>query len=49
MPGLLNRFREQVGMPSALGNPFEGLVYPPELKSVLEEIGPSFAVAVDWR
>ena len=46
MPGLLNRFREQVGMPSALGNPFEGLVYPPELKSVLEEIGPSFAVAV---
>ena len=46
MPGLLNRFREQVGMPVALGNPFEGLIYPPDLKHVLEEIGPSFAVAV---
>jgi len=29
-----------------LGNPFEGLIYPPDLKHVLEEIGPSFAVAV---
>lgn len=46
MPGLLNRFREQIGMPVSLGKPFEGLVYPPELKQTLEEIGPSFAVAV---
>lgn len=46
MPGLLERFREQIGMPVSLSNPFEGLIYPPELKQILEGIGPSFAVAV---
>lgn len=46
MPGLLERFREQLNMPILVGDPFEGIVYPPELKPALEEIGPSFAAAV---
>lgn len=46
MPGFQERFREKLQTDVSLGNPFEGIDYPPELKKKLEEIGPSFAVAV---
>ncbi|MBI1755404.1 pilus assembly protein PilM [Candidatus Azambacteria bacterium] len=50
MPGLLERFRERFSsLPAdavSIGNPFSGLVYPRELEKILQEIGPSFAVAV---
>ncbi len=46
LPGLLERFQETLRIPVSIGNPFEGLVYPPELAGPLKAIGPSFAVAV---
>lgn len=50
MPGFLERFRERFSsLPQAavvVGNPFAHLSYPRELEKTLEEIGPSFAVAV---
>lgn len=46
MPGFQERFREKLQINVSLGSPFEGIAYPPELKKTLEEIGPSFAVAV---
>lgn len=50
MPGLFDRFRTRFSdLPEGaiiIGNPFMHLVYAKEITKVLEEIGPSFAVAV---
>ncbi|OGD32555.1 hypothetical protein A3C91_01625 [Candidatus Azambacteria bacterium RIFCSPHIGHO2_02_FULL_52_12] len=56
MPGFLERFGEKLPaggearngrlIDVSLGDPFEGLIYPPELGKTLKDIGPSFAVAV---
>jgi len=46
MSGLLERFKEGLGLDVVIGNPFEGLIYPRELKETLAKFGPSYAVAV---
>lgn len=46
MPGFLERFHERLGIPVVIGNPFDGLLYPRELTKTLDDIGPTFAVAV---
>jgi len=46
MPGFLERFHEHLSLPIVIGNPFEGLIYPQELTKTLNDIGPTFAVAV---
>jgi len=50
MPGLYKRFGERFPTfpPEAIsiGNPFTHLLYPKELEKTLDEIGPSFAVAI---
>lgn len=46
MPGFKERFNEQLSLSITIGNPFDGLVYPKELTKTLNDIGPTFAVAV---
>ena len=46
MSGLLERFKDGLGLDVVIGNPFEGLIYPRELKETLAKFGPSYAVAV---
>lgn len=46
LPGLMERFKENLSIAVSIGDPFQGLIYPPELKESLASIGPSFAVAV---
>lgn len=46
MPGFIERFHAQLSLPVVVGNPFEGLLYPKELTKTLDDIGPTFAVAV---
>lgn len=46
MPGFVEYFGSKLGIFTALGNPFARIVYDKRLESVIEEIGPAFAVAV---
>ena len=46
MRGILERFKDGLGLDVVIGNPFEGLIYPRELKETLTKFGPSYAVAV---
>ena len=46
LPGLTTYLSERLSLPVSLAAPFRGLHYPQELEPVLEEIGPSFTVAV---
>ena len=46
MSGLLERFKDGLGLDAVIVNPFEGLIYPRELKETLAKFGPSYAVAV---
>jgi type IV pilus assembly protein PilM len=46
LPGLAGYANERLRVPVSLAKPFEGFRCPDELRPVLEEIGPSFAVAV---
>jgi type IV pilus assembly protein PilM len=47
IPGLKEYFKESFnGKEVEIGNPFNGMLYPPNLEQILIEIGPSFAIAV---
>ena len=46
LPGIERHIHERLQIPVSRVNPFQGFRYPEELKPTLEEIGPSFAVAV---
>lgn len=46
MPGFVERFHDHLSLPIIIGNPFDGLEYPKELTKTLNDIGPTFAVAV---
>jgi type IV pilus assembly protein PilM len=46
MPGFIKYFGDKLGTFTSLGNPFARIVYDKRLESVIEEIGPAFAVAV---
>lgn len=46
LPGLPTYLADRLSLPVSLASPFRGLHYPQELEPVLEEIGPSFTVAV---
>lgn len=46
LPGIVSHFSGQLGTKSYLGDPWARVVCPDELRAVLEEIGPRFAVAI---
>ncbi len=46
LPHLAEFLTQQTGVNSFLGNPWARIVYPPELKSVVQELGPRFAVVL---
>jgi len=45
MPGLLKAFEERFQKPIQIINPFEDIIVPEEVKEILKEKGPSFAIA----
>ncbi len=46
LPNLAQYFSDFFGIRTYIGDPWSRISYPTELKSVLEEIGPKFAVAI---
>lgn len=46
MPYLTEYFSQELGINTAVANPFASISYPPSLKKVLEEMGPSYSIAV---
>jgi type IV pilus assembly protein PilM len=46
LPALATYFSSQLNVRTYLGDPWARVVYPPELRSVIDEIGPRFSVAV---
>ncbi|MBI4457534.1 type IV pilus assembly protein PilM [Candidatus Uhrbacteria bacterium] len=46
LPSLAQYFSSQLNIRTYLGDPWARVVYPDELRSVIEEIGPRYAVAV---
>ena len=46
LPHLSEFITQQTGVNSYLGNPWARIVYPPELKSVIQELGPRFGVVI---
>lgn len=46
LPQLTDFFTEQLGVNTYLGNPWARVVYPPELRPVLHELGPRFSVVI---
>ena len=46
MPGFIEFFGDKLGIFTSLGNPFARIIYDKRLESVIEEMGPTFAVAV---
>ena len=46
MPGLQEYFQEQTGITAKTGDPFLDIDYPPSLKEILKEMGPSYAISV---
>jgi len=46
LPGLTDYFEEELKKKTIIANPFLGMSYPPALKRILEEMGPSYSVAV---
>lgn len=46
LPGLFDALNQRFGDQVTVGDPFYNIAYPPQLKPVIQEIGPSFAVAV---
>jgi type IV pilus assembly protein PilM len=45
-PNLCDYFTKELGIKTFIGNPWARIIYHEDLKSVLEEIGPRFAVAI---
>ena len=46
LPHLAEFLTQQTGVNTYLGNPWARIVYPPELKAVVQELGPRFAVVI---
>ena len=46
MPGLLEYASKSIGQKVVMGFPFNGIIYPEALKPILQELAPSFDVAV---
>ena len=46
MPGLADHLSDRLGINVSVADPFKRTVHPPELESVMKEIGPSFSIAV---
>ena len=46
LPGLTKYFQEELKKETIIANPFVGMSYPPALTRILEEMGPSYSVAV---
>jgi len=46
VPGFVECFVTKLGLEVSLGDPFSRVIYPPLLKSVIKELGPSLTVAV---
>jgi type IV pilus assembly protein PilM len=46
LPGFVDYLKEKLGMTIVIGDPWARVSYPPELKPILNEIGPGFAVAI---
>ncbi len=46
LPQLADFLSQSLGLKTFIGDPWGRIIYPPELKPVLKEIGPSFAVAI---
>lgn len=46
LPHLAEFLSQQTGVNTYLGNPWARIVYPPELKTVVQELGPRFAVVI---
>lgn len=46
LKGLADVWSEALGHRAAIGNPWRGLTYPPQLEPRLKELGPTFGVAV---
>ncbi|MBP7006347.1 type IV pilus assembly protein PilM [Patescibacteria group bacterium] len=46
LPHLPEFLTQQTGVNAYLGNPWARVVYPPELKSVIQELGPRFSVVL---
>ncbi len=46
LPNFVNYLKEKLNMTVVIGDPWARVSYPPELKPILSEIGPSFSVAI---
>lgn len=46
LPGLDKHFSESFGLPAIIGNPWGKIVYPAQLKPILNELAPSFCISV---
>lgn len=46
IPKIADRFTEVTGIKTVIGNPWSRVEYPPQLQKTLENIGPSFSVAL---
>ena len=46
LPGFVEYFVNKLGLEVSLGDPFSRVIYPPLLKPVIKELGPSLTVAV---
>ena len=46
VPGFIEHFVNKLGLEVSLGDPFSRVIYPPLLKPIIKEIGPSLSVAV---
>jgi len=46
LPGLREYLKEKLSLPIEIASPFQFFQYPPILKSTLEKMGPSYAIAV---
>jgi type IV pilus assembly protein PilM len=46
LPNFVNYLKEKLNMTVVIGDPWARISYPPELKPILSEIGPGFAVAI---
>jgi len=46
LPGLKEYCQSSLNLKTEIGNPFSGIVFPPSLAEILEEMGPLYAVSV---
>lgn len=46
LPGLVDHLAQKFNLPVAIGNPWNKIIYPPSLAPVLNDLAPSFCVAI---